>query len=90
MISECFVILYGGAEVEIHKVKIDRLPFDPEKIREGAQLAKAELFIECDGAFVVAAHFKIDLFYPGFTRKIKHAVCQNGRRARSPTMLFSG
>lgn len=45
MISECFVILYGGAEVEIHKVKIDRLPFDPEKIREGAQLAKAELFI---------------------------------------------
>lgn len=88
IISRVIITLRGRTEVKIHKVKINQLPIDFEKAWKCAQLAETELFIQRNGTFVVTAHFKINLFYPGFPRKGKHALCQNVSRTAAPPCFF--
>lgn len=88
IISCVIVTLRGRTEVKIHKVKINQLPIDFEKAGKCAQLAETEPFIQRNGTFVVIAHFKINLFYPGFPRKGKHALCQNVSRTAAPPCFF--
>lgn len=50
---------------EIHQVKIDIFSIDFEKMGKRTQLPKAVLFIQSDGAGIVAAPGVLHIFTPG-------------------------
>ena len=52
-------------QFEIHQVKIDIFSVDLEKMGKRTQLPKAVLFIQSDGAGIVAAPGDLHIFTPG-------------------------
>lgn len=52
-------------QFEIHQVKINIFSIDLKKTRECTQLPKAVLFIQSDGAGIVAAPGVLRIFTPG-------------------------
>ena len=72
------------AHVPVHQIKVNVLPFQLEEVREGTQLAEAELLIEPDGAEIVASDLQIDLLKAVFHSKRKNGFHERGGGPAAP------